>query len=381
MKTTCVRNEPRTARPAVRCGRCLMPASLPGSDFDSQGTCAWCRSGFPDYTPRGVGGLEAVLSKYRGQGRSADCLVGISGGKDSSFVLMELATRFGMRAEAFTYTHAGLVPGALDNARRVCESLNVPHHLVSLPGNEHLDSFRTFFRTWLKRPGILPAALTCVACKHLHLLGSALAVSRGIPLIVWAGSPMEYSPFLSMAVKTAKGGRVVRGSLLSGAARLARGSLLSPVLAGGLRRHFSLCLHGCLAFSPSSPWLRLRHPGLRQLLYFEYCRWEPDRMRGQLISTTGWQLPPAPDDWHSDCTFNVLKEYMFQSMLGASYTDAFLSNQIRKNLLGREAALAALAMSKAYFRRQVHPALERLGLKYLAPGIDLSCFDIPGGSR
>ena len=320
--------------------------------------------------------LENILSAYRGRGKAADCLVGVSGGKDSSFVLTELVRRYGLSVEAFTYVHAGLTAQALDNSRRVCETVGVRQHLVGLPGQAHLDSFATFFRAWLERPGTVAAALTCVACKHLHLLGTQLAARSGIPLVVWASSPMEYSPFLSVAVKSSPGRGMARGGLLSGALRLAAGSLRSPALVAGLYRHFSLCLQGCLAFTPATPWLRLRYPAVRQLYFFEYCAWNPSRMRESLMSTAGWRPPDAPDDWHSDCLFHVLKEYMFQSMLGASYTDAFLSNQIRKGLLTRDSALQALDVSKRYFRTQVPDVLNKLGLDEFGSHLDLECFNI-----
>lgn len=100
-------------------------------------------------------------------------------------------------------------------------------------------------------------------------------------------------------------------------------------------------------------------------------------MRRVLSMETGWRRPDGPDDWHSDCLFNVLKEYMFQSMLGASYTDACLSNQVRRELLERDTALKLLTDSKNHFKTSVRPALEQLGLGNLAPRIDLSCFDLP----
>lgn len=372
-----VLDKPASQSKGERCARCLMPRSLPGSAFDSRGLCSWCREDFPYYHPRGGSALDKTLNSFRGLGQQADCLVGVSGGKDSCYALFSLVRHHGMRAEAFTYTHAGLTAEALRNARQVCASLGVRHHLLSLRGNTHLDSFTGFFRLWLDRKDILTAALSCVACKHLHLLGTALAARRSIPLVVWASSPMEYSPFLSVSVEPDGNGGSKRGSLASGALRLAEGAARSPALAIEVLRRFPLCLKGCLAFSPASPWLRLRHPGVKHLPFFDYLPWEPDRMRGVLSAETGWQRPGGPDDWHSDCLFNVVKEYMFQSMLGASYTDACLSNQVRRGLLGRATALTLLAESKRHLRAGVLPVLERLGLAGLAPRIDLSCFDLP----
>ena len=70
-------------RKVKRCNRCLMPDSLPSAGFDDAGVCRWCRNGFPNYEPLGEAALAAVLAEHRGGSGSADCLVGVSGGKDS----------------------------------------------------------------------------------------------------------------------------------------------------------------------------------------------------------------------------------------------------------------------------------------------------------
>jgi tRNA(Ile)-lysidine synthase TilS/MesJ len=70
--------------------------------------------------------------------------VGISGGKDSSFALMELKRSLGLRVEAFTYIHEGSTPFAYENAQQLCKRLDVKHHVISLPGKAHLNSFKDF---------------------------------------------------------------------------------------------------------------------------------------------------------------------------------------------------------------------------------------------
>ena len=92
---------------------------------------------------------------------------------------------------------------------------------------------------------------------------------------------------------------------------------------------------------------------------------------------TGWRRPTnRPTDWHSDCIIDVFKEYVFQRMLGVSYTDGFLSNQLRAGILTREEAWEQLLRSKEYFANAMPAALERVGLAHLAGRIDPSCFRI-----
>jgi glutamine---fructose-6-phosphate transaminase (isomerizing) len=361
--------------PVIRCSRCVLPSSLPGSSFNEKGECLWCRVNFPNYSPLGEKKLTDMLTENRSRTDSADCLVGISGGKDSSYVLLKMKRDLGMKVEAFTYVHDGLTDFALKNAKEVCKSLDVRHHLVSLPGHTHMESFKAFFQAWVKTREPVAAAMTCVACKHLHILGTRLAHERKIPMVVWSLCPLETPPFIptqSPKRKSPKNaGMVDMGMLLlkniKGSAEFRRAFLSD----------FSMCLFGCLAFRPDSGYLQKRYPAVKHVMYFNYCSWDREKILATLKADTPWSVPDTiVTDWHSDCLFNVFKEYMYQQMLGTSYTDAFLSNQIRYGLLTREEARVELCRSKEYYAREAPRALSALGLGHLLSELDMSCFDI-----
>jgi len=114
-----------------------MPDNLPGSDFDAANVCSWCRTDYPPYEAKGE---NALANKFRGLGAhsgKADCLVGLSGGKDSTYALYRLVKHYHLKAEAFIYTHGGSKDFSLRNARTSCEKLGVPLHEVSLPADKH----------------------------------------------------------------------------------------------------------------------------------------------------------------------------------------------------------------------------------------------------
>jgi glutamine---fructose-6-phosphate transaminase (isomerizing) len=358
-----------------RCSTCLMPSTAPGSCLDNSSQCAWCQTGFPNYRPEGESALCRELVTNRRPGSSVDCLVGVSGGKDSSFAALKLAVDYGMRVEAFTYTHAGLTSEAMENARRVCSTLKIPHHVLALPDNEHARSFSAFFRAWTRSQNNIAAALTCVACKHLHLQGTQMAARRGIPMVVWANCPLETPPFLPLQPRTSDHTyRFKRENVFVSAMKLCRSGLTSPGLAGAFASHARTSVLGCLAVTPTAPGLRALYPSVKHVFFYDYYPWDPTAIRTELATRTGWVRPDAPDDWHTDCHYNVFKEYMFQSMYGASYTDAFLSNQIRYGLLTRSQAWSALCKSKAFYASILYDTLDRVGCSDLRGRIDPECF-------
>src|SRR3954454_4839284 len=74
-------------RPIVYCRSCLIPETKPDIFFDDNGVCSACRNfenrDDVDWDARRVE-LEQVLDRYRSNGSAYDCIIGVSGGKDST---------------------------------------------------------------------------------------------------------------------------------------------------------------------------------------------------------------------------------------------------------------------------------------------------------
>ncbi|HHZ14743.1 MAG TPA: hypothetical protein GX398_01320 [Candidatus Cloacimonetes bacterium] len=360
-----------------RCQKCLMPANLSGSDFDESGICSWCRSDYPPYEVKGESVLAAKFKGLGAHGGAADCLVGLSGGKDSTYALYRLVKHYGLRAEAFIYTHGGSNDFSLRNAQTTCEKLDVPLHEVSLPKDKHKQAFLRYFRAWLAHPNPTSAGMTCVACKHLHILGSQIATKRGIPYVVWSSTPLEYSPFLAIKHTGDKKNPFKRAGMLSSAMQMGKEVISSPKFARSVLADPHTSIFGCLAVFPGSAFLRYRFPQVKPLMFYSYEEWNPQLILDTIRAELDWQLPgEIKEDWHTDCVFNVFKEYMFQKMFGASYTDAHLSNQIRKGYLTREEARQKLLESKQYYAAALLPALKFLDAEELMAQVDVDCFEV-----
>jgi len=352
------------------CKKCLMISSLQNSNFNSEGECYWCQTNFPNYKPRGEEKLADLLNEHRSKSSSADCMVGVSGGKDSTYALMALKDTYGLNVEAFTYVHEGTVPASVENAKKMCMKLDVKHHIVSLPDQIHLRTFKTFFRSWLAHPSLVSAGMTCVACKHLHILGFELAKERNIPMIAWASTPLECPPFLAIGYKGNNGEVYQKSSLLENAANMMKEMVHSPKFVQGVVEHFSTCYQGCMAVSPASNYLIAKYPTVTPIKIFDFIDWNP-RVVIDEITRKGWQKPvKSGDDWHSDCLFHHFKEYMFRKMLGVSYLEAYLSNQIRYGLLSRDEAMKSVEENKRIFLKEFPIAIKELEMDDIADKID-----------
>jgi hypothetical protein len=153
--------------------------------------------------------------------------------------------------------------------------------------------------------------------------------------------------------------------------------LMDGGFRGAFMKHLSTCVYGGLSLRPGSPYLRLRYPSVRHVHYFDYCRWDREEVVSSLRTHTPWELPATgTNDWHADCRLHVLREYTFQRMLGATATDAHISNLVRCGMMTREQGWRELVRTKASQAAELPEALSQLGLQHLASRLDLRCFDI-----
>jgi hypothetical protein len=72
-----------------RCTKCILPSSFPGIVFNEQGICNYCLQHVP-VSVYGEAELKRVLSQYRGKGDKYDCILTLSGGRDSAFVMHQI---------------------------------------------------------------------------------------------------------------------------------------------------------------------------------------------------------------------------------------------------------------------------------------------------
>ena len=107
-----------------RCTKCILPEGYPNITFDEKGECNYCKS-HQKTNYLGESKLKEKLAKYKKSGGKYDCLVPVSGGKDSTYVLYQMSTVYKMRVLAFNYDNCLTHPQAQRNVRENVNSLGV----------------------------------------------------------------------------------------------------------------------------------------------------------------------------------------------------------------------------------------------------------------
>src|ERR1700733_7635494 len=116
----------------IICSRCIYDSNVPGISFDANGVCNYCHQveklekQFRTGTKEGEQELERIISEIKATGkkRKYDCVIGVSGGTDSSFLLIK-AIEWGLRPLAVHYDNTWNMAVASENIRKVTSKLKI----------------------------------------------------------------------------------------------------------------------------------------------------------------------------------------------------------------------------------------------------------------
>lgn len=167
------------------CKRCVYPANArPGIVFDEHGVCSGCRLiesrpaidwASREKVLRGI--LEEYKAKQRAKGNPYDCIVPVSGGKDSTYQVWLLRTKYQMNPLLVTYNHTFNTPLGLRNLTNLVERMDCNLlRFTTAPG-----SAKRLARYMLQKVG----DITWHYHAGIMTLPSQVAVRYDIPLVVW----------------------------------------------------------------------------------------------------------------------------------------------------------------------------------------------------
>lgn len=134
------------------CARCIYDERVDSITFDEAGVCSYCRQVERLAAEYGTGQesgrrrFDAILAQIRaaGRGKRYDCVVGVSGGTDSSYMLY-MAKQWGLRPLAVHYDNTWNTAIATQNIRKVLGKLDVDLFTHVVDNKESDDIFRAFF--------------------------------------------------------------------------------------------------------------------------------------------------------------------------------------------------------------------------------------------
>ena len=187
------------------CKRCVMDTSDPEITFDEKGNCNHCDDFFKEYKDKIYHGeesdrqLEIIVNKIKqAKGKNKyDCLVGMSGGVDSSYVAYK-AVQLGLNPLAVHVDTGWDSEESVNNIKNVCNKLNIDYQSYVLNWEEFKDIQLSILKSSIVEVEI-PTDVAIIGATHkiasennikFNISGGNLA-TEGILPYLWFYDPKD----------------------------------------------------------------------------------------------------------------------------------------------------------------------------------------------
>ncbi len=323
-----------------RCTRCVLTENHANIWFNQDGVCNYClefdeakqsQQPIVDREDEFVEMLEAC--RRRGE---YDCLMMLSGGKDSTYALYLLKERYKLNVLGFTFDNGFESEAALENIHKAVDALKVDYLYLKLAHVKRLFGF-------LLRNGVHPSVM-CPPCKSaMNTTAWQIAKKFGIGLIVSGNT---------------KGQRNPRPMQSDNAILLKKAAALIEA-EEEFRPRLPIYFNKDLCHSEKME----EKDGIRIVSPYYYIKWDGQKAVEVLEETLGWKAPVVDyPRTATNCLMSLVVAYASRAKYGFSFHNTEMSALIRHGEMTREAALQALEME--IDRDAVAAVLSRLGLLF-----------------
>lgn len=323
------------------CSRCILQENKSrGIILDSNGVCNVCRewdtvsSIFMDYNKLEKifqERIELIRGKY-----PYDVIVGLSGGKDGSYLVYQLKKKYGLRILAITGDYY-FMPNqfAKENLKRVVSQLGVDHKFESVPHELIKKIFRNFL---LKSNNIKPCQMCSILLGCIGII--KIAIDNQVPLIMWGSDHGQL--FYNIQSPLIK--KQLLGYLSPYIESKAKNNMEKMIEY--MRNEFNklgVTHEEQKLFIPETPYLRDTTSVPQFLHYFLFHPYDEESIKQTLIKEIGWVRPSGDElRGHFDCALKPAVIAAESNVLPEPHLKFELSVDIRQGKLTREQALERL---------------------------------------
>lgn len=137
------------------CTNCVMDTSDPTLTFNEDGVCIYCTNFYKEIKPNwhpnkeGIKNISTTINRIKkdGEGKDHDCLIGLSGGLDSSYVTYVAKEKFGLRPLIFHCDAGWNSDLGVSNVQKMIEGLNLDLVTEVINWEEMKDLQKSFFKS------------------------------------------------------------------------------------------------------------------------------------------------------------------------------------------------------------------------------------------
>ena len=311
------------------CNYCLNDHTVRNMHIYADGRCNYCHafesreSQLHDYRKLEklfMQRINAVKGKY-----DFDAAVGISGGKDSTYVLYKLVNDYGLKVKAFTIDNGFLSAEARKNIEKTVKEFHVEHEFITFDPELLRKVYRYSMKKWL---------VPCIACSYIGYatminytakINAGLCVhGRGLDQMMRYYDKDTFSILVDEGLKNYEDTDIV--------------SLYNKILES-INQKLG---RGMRASVEEMLFKDVKRDDFREFVaYFLYHPYDKNEVIKFLEQNTSWRVKAAEKE-HYDCEIHNAAKYIYQCAEGRPHSLPELSVQIRNHQITKQEARVIL---------------------------------------
>jgi hypothetical protein len=342
-----------------RCCNCVLTENMPNIKFDSNGLCNYCQN-TKKIELKGEDKLIALLDSYRSTENKYDCIVTLSGGRDSTYTLLKMVKDYKMKVLAVNYANPFTDPIAKKNMENAVKYLNLDLIQFQLDKHMHEKTFRHNLNVWLKNPNPSLIPMLCISCKTIWITILKIARQHGIRCIISGGNPYEDTSFKKELINVAGDVRVENSSIQA-ITCIIKDTIKNPGYYHP--SYIPTMIKGYLFLNPYSLGPRLVGRKVSRIDLFNYIEWNEDEIISRIKSELHWESPQnLTSTWRFDCYVGHLKEFLYLKTIGMTERDDLYAKMVRQGLMTRDDALIRLEKENPVQFEYIEKLLKQAGI-------------------
>jgi 3'-phosphoadenosine 5'-phosphosulfate sulfotransferase (PAPS reductase)/FAD synthetase len=355
------------------CKRCIIPDSFPNITY-SNGICSFCRDHKQFTNNEIIKGHDKLLEILRTKRTNRyNCIVPVSGGKDSSYILFYVTRELGLKPLALFFDSGFASDVGKKNVENMRRKLSVD--LIVLKSTNfrrkavrealHISRYMNTF------------AGICANCENnLRTVAINEATKRKIPFILWGSTDFE-------DVTKAYNAKWITGRFRKEFGEKKPLELLNfsrifkniyyhekrGVLMHVLKYHYYLIRDNIDIKAPEgwrklSPSLQVsfKNKKVQTIYFYDYIKYNPFKHMEILKRELTWEAP-SDKEAAMDCKLHCFANYDFFRRTGITRDGFYLANLVREGLLRRTDAIKREETIKKDLKRECKETLKELDLK------------------
>lgn len=318
-----------------QCSSCFFSTKFPNVNIDEDLKCNFCTdrdfiSNLKARTDSDITELHNIAEKIKRQNKGKyDCIIGASGGLDSSYVIYVAKKVLDLNPLVIKYDHGFNYAIADENLMRICKKLNVDFKIIKSKKQNDLKYIKYIVK------GLSGMGHYWGVCSFCHYILPAViykyAIEEGIPAILSSSNIYEENLYLGTSFKI----KFLIKSLFK--VNIFKWPLRLLYIA--IARYYLLKLKLEFYLPPiSNLWSSYpKCPPIIQVNITKYLSWEIDKIVNALENECGWKPPNKKLPMRFDCKIeDSLINRTYKNAAGITVHGIICNNLIYDDLRTRD---------------------------------------------